>query len=217
MAVDQYKPSLEFETDLGFPVKNIAGIDEVGRGCLVGSVVAAAVLLPRDVDFVQNPWLHKVTDSKKLSPKLRDHLYDQILNWVPAYGLGEASPAEIDQLNIFHATHVAMKRALDSLASQTRIDSVLVDGKYVPPGVVIPQQAVIKGDSRSLSIACASILAKVTRDRMMTGLDERFPGYSFSVHKGYPTAVHLKALRALGLTPEHRRSFGPCQVGLPFR
>lgn len=178
----------------------LAGIDEVGRGPLVGAVIAAAVILDtrRPVDGL--------ADSKELSPRRREALDAEIREKAAAYALGEASPAEIDELNIFHATHLAMRRAIDGLTPAP--EYLLVDGNCLP-GHHVPGQAVVKGDARHPAISAASILAKVARDARMLTLDARHPGYGFARHKGYPTPEHLAALERLGPIVEHRRSFGP--------
>lgn len=178
----------------------IAGVDEVGRGPLVGAVVTAAVILDPARPIVG------LADSKQLSEKRRLALYDEIKEKALAWSLGRAEPEEIDQLNILHATMLAMQRAVAGLAVVP--DFVLIDGNRCP---VLPMtaQAVVKGDSRVAEISAASIMAKVTRDREMVELDQRFPDYGFAQHKGYPTAFHLEKLAALGATEFHRRSFAP--------
>ena len=176
----------------------IAGVDEAGRGPLAGPVVAAAVILPRDGE------LPGVFDSKQLTDARRRVLRDEILE-VAQVGVGVADVQEIDSLNILKATHLAMHRAVAELE---KVDFVLVDGLPVA-GFPCPAENMIKGDARSASIAAASIVAKVYRDEIMEELDGIYPGYGFASHKGYGTAVHLQALRQLGVTPVHRRSFGP--------
>ena len=178
----------------------IAGIDEVGRGPLAGPVVAAAVILdPQNIPDGLN-------DSKKLTAKRRDALTQQIMAQAEV-GVGQASVAEIDALNILRATHLAMERALAALP--TRPDHLLIDGNQLPKALTISAQAVVKGDARALSIAAASIVAKTTRDRLMWDLAQHFPGYGWEANAGYPTKSHLNALRNLGVTPHHRRSFKP--------
>lgn len=178
----------------------IAGVDEVGRGPLVGAVVTAAVILDPTKPI---PGL---ADSKKLSEKRRNALYDLIIENALDWNLGRAEPEEIDQLNILHATMLAMQRAVAGL---TRVpDFVLIDGNRCP-ALPMPSQAVVKGDSLVAEISAASILAKVTRDREMAELDLLFPHYGFAQHKGYPTAFHLEKLAQHGATPHHRRSFAP--------
>ncbi len=183
----------------------IAGVDEVGRGPLVGAVVTAAVILDPTRPIVG------LADSKQLSEKRRLSLYDEIKEKALAWSLGRAEPEEIDQLNILHATMLAMQRAVAGLAIVP--DFVLIDGNRCP-GLPMPAQAVVKGDSRVAEISAASIMAKVTRDREMVELDQRFPAYGFAQHKGYPTAFHLEKLAALGATEFHRRSFAPVKRAL---
>ncbi|UAY91087.1 ribonuclease HII [Pectobacterium polaris] len=184
-----------------YPQANcIAGVDEVGRGPLVGAVVTAAVILDPTRPIVG------LADSKQLSEKRRLSLYDEIKEKALAWSLGRAEPEEIDQLNILHATMLAMQRAVAGLAVVP--DFVLIDGNRCP-ALPMSAQAVVKGDSRVAEISAASIMAKVTRDREMVELDQRFPAYGFAQHKGYPTAFHLEKLAALGATEFHRRSFAP--------
>jgi ribonuclease HII len=178
----------------------VAGVDEVGVGPLAGPVVAAAVILPESVS------LPGLNDSKKLSPKVRDRLCEAIRKQAIAVGIGEVSPPEIDRLNIFRASLEAMRRAVESLPVTP--DHLLVDARAVPR-VSMSQTAIIGGDALDGSIAAASIVAKVYRDRLMAALDRIHPGYGFAQHKGYPTADHVQALRQLGASPVHRRSFGP--------
>jgi len=180
----------------------LAGVDEVGRGPLVGSVVASAVILDPS-----RP-IEGLTDSKKLTAKKREALDVQIRERALAFAVAEASAAEVDQLNIYHATHLAMRRAIDALVPAA--EYLLVDGNRLP-GHELPGQAVVKGDARHPAIAAASILAKVARDAQMTELDLRYPDYGFARHKGYPTKEHLAALSAHGPLAEHRRSFAPVQ------
>lgn len=198
---------LEIETSLGYPKKLIAGVDEVGRGCLAGPVVAAAVILPKRINLLENPWLEKVNDSKLLDPKVRQELVPFIRKWSFAYSIGVASVDEVDDLNILHASHLAMVRAVQDLFEKP--DHVIADGKFIPKAMGVPVTPVIKGDSLSLSVASASILAKVWRDQKMEELDREYPGYGFSSNKGYPTREHLKGLSIRGITPIHRRSFRP--------
>ncbi|MBG6247191.1 MULTISPECIES: ribonuclease HII [Symbiopectobacterium] len=178
----------------------IAGVDEVGRGPLVGAVVTAAVILDPQRPIVG------LADSKQLSEKRRLALYDEIKDKALSWSLGRAEPEEIDQLNILHATMLAMQRAVAGL--HLAPDYVLIDGNRCPL-LPMPALAVVKGDSRVAEISAASILAKVTRDREMVELDARFPEYGFAQHKGYPTAYHLEKLALLGATEYHRRSFAP--------
>jgi len=183
----------------------IAGVDEAGRGPLAGPVVAAAVILPLE------PLIQGLNDSKKLSSAQRDTLEAEIYQHAVAWGLGWASPAEIDAVNILQATFLAMRRALQGL--KVAPAQVLVDGNRLPPqeglGFIASWEAVVRGDSREAAIAAASILAKTARDRYMQGAEQTYPGYGFAVHKGYGTARHMSALRRLGVTPLHRRTFEP--------
>lgn len=183
----------------------LAGVDEVGRGPLIGAVVTAAVILDP-----ARP-IPGLADSKKLTEKKRLRLYDDILENAAAWSLGRCEASEIDELNIYQATMLAMKRAVEGLSIAP--EYVLVDGNRCPKWQW-PSEPVIKGDSRVEAISAASILAKVTRDREMEALDVRFPGFGLSQHKGYPTPVHLEALNRLGVTPEHRRSFRPVKMAL---
>ncbi|MFI8751390.1 ribonuclease HII [Vreelandella lionensis] len=180
----------------------LAGVDEVGRGPLVGSVVAAAVILD-----LKAP-IDGLTDSKKLTARRRESLDVLIRERALAFAVAEASAEEVDSLNIYHATHLAMRRAVDALAPQA--EYLLVDGNRLP-GHALPGQAVVKGDARHPAIAAASILAKVVRDAQMVALDLRYPEYGFARHKGYPTKEHLAALQAHGPLVEHRKSFAPVQ------
>ncbi|WP_227369051.1 ribonuclease HII [Halomonas sp. M20] len=180
--------------------ERLAGVDEVGRGPLVGAVVAAAVILDP-----QRP-IAGLGDSKALTEKRRLALDIEIRHQALAFAVAEASPSEIDELNIYHATHLAMRRAIDGL--KVSAEYLLVDGNRLP-GHHVPGQAVIKGDARHPAIGAASILAKVARDAQMVALHEHFPDYGFARHKGYPTSEHLAALSRLGPLPEHRRSFAP--------
>lgn len=178
----------------------VAGVDEVGRGPLAGPVVAAAVVFPRGAEFPC------VNDSKQLTGAEREELRAAILA-IPGVqvGIGEVDVGTIDRVNILNATHLAMRRAVEQLK---RADFVLVDGRPVK-GLPLPSRAIVKGDAKSASIAAASIVAKVYRDRLMVELDGVYPDYGFADHKGYGTARHLEALREFGVTPAHRRSFRP--------
>jgi ribonuclease HII len=188
---------------LGFdfvPAGRVAGVDEVGRGPLVGNVVAAAVILDPARPIAG------LADSKKLSEKKRAQLYDEIRERALAWAVASASPAEIDQLNILHASMLAMQRAV--LALDPAPDYALIDGNRCP-SLPCPAEPVVKGDARVAAISAASILAKVHRDREMQALHERHPEYGFDSHKGYPTKAHLAALAQHGPLPEYRRSFAP--------
>lgn len=180
-------------------------MDEVGRGPLVGAVVTAAVILDPAKPVAG------LADSKKLSEKRRLALYDEICEKALSWSLGRAEPEEIDQLNILHATMLAMQRAVAGL--HIAPDFVLIDGNRCP-ALPVPAQAVVKGDSLVAEISAASIVAKVTRDREMAALDLLFPDYGFAQHKGYPTALHLEKLSLFGATPHHRRSFAPVRNAL---
>lgn len=186
--------------EIAYAGNRLAGVDEVGRGPLVGSVVAAAVILDpaRPLDGL--------VDSKKLTARRREALDGEIRQRALAFAVAEASAAEVDTLNIYHATHLAMRRAIDALTPQA--EYLLVDGNRLP-GHALPGQAVVKGDARHDAIAAASILAKVARDAQMLILDARYPAYGFARHKGYPTKAHLAALERHGPLAEHRRSFAP--------
>ena len=189
---------LKYEREYGERYIHIAGIDEVGRGCLFGDVVAAAVILPKGLV------IEGINDSKKLSAKKRDALYDEIMEKALAVGVGQVNAEEIDRINIKQAARLAMKIALDQLVVEP--DFLLVDAEKVDCD--IPQLAVIKGDANSQSIAAASIIAKVTRDRLCEGeWETRYPDYGIAIHKGYATKLHREQLQLLGPTPMHRRSF----------
>jgi ribonuclease HII len=176
----------------------VCGCDEAGRGPLCGPVVAAAVILPRDIE------IEGLNDSKKLTEKKREALFEIIKERAVAYAIAEASPAEIDEINILNASMLAMRRAVDAL--QIKADFALIDGNC-SRGFEIPTETVVKGDAKSASIAAASILAKVTRDRQCAELDRLYPEYGIAKHKGYPTKEHMDAVREHGPSPIHRRSF----------
>jgi ribonuclease HII len=182
----------------------VCGVDEAGRGPLVGAVVAGAVVLD------PNHPIEGLKDSKTLTVVRREYLYEQIIEKAKAWGIGEASPVEIDQINILQATMLAMRRAVEDL--KTRLgawpDMALIDGNRCPE-LPIATQAIVKGDAKEPAISAASILAKVTRDRQMQILHERYPQYGFAQHMGYPTEAHFAALKAFGVCEEHRRSFAP--------
>lgn len=178
--------------------KNICGVDEAGRGPLAGNVVAAAVILP------QGLVIDGLNDSKKLSEKKREALYEVITKEALSYSIAWATPEEIDELNILGATMLAMKRAVEGLSVPA--DFALIDGNCAR-GFDIPTQTVVKGDAKSPSIAAASILAKVTRDRQCIEMDKAYPEYGFAKHKAYPTKDHMNKVREIGPCPEHRRSF----------
>ena len=190
------------ETLLAGGARLIAGVDEAGRGPLAGPLVVAAVILP------QGCWFTGLNDSKKIPPEKREALYPEILAAAIAYAIEVVSVETIDDINILRATHHGMRAALRALLPMP--DIALIDGLPLPDPPY-PQRNIIKGDARSASIAAASILAKVTRDRLMLDLDAQYPGYGFAHHKGYGTPEHLDALRRLGPSPLHRRSFAPVQ------
>ena len=177
----------------------IAGVDEVGRGPLAGPVVAAVVILPQDFDVLG------IDDSKKLSPKKREELFDVIREKALAWSVGWVGPERIDEINILEATKEAMTQAVQGLSLQP--DHVLIDGNFTVRALALPQTAIVKGDANSTSIAAASILAKVTRDRYMEEMDSVYPGYAFASNKGYGTKAHYDGLKAQGLTPIHRKTF----------
>lgn len=176
----------------------ICGIDEAGRGPLAGPVVAGAVILPADCEILY------LNDSKKLSASRREQLYEEIMEKASAVGVGMASPARIDEINILQATYEAMREAVNQLSVQP---DILLNDAVMIPGISIPQVPIVKGDAKSVSIAAASILAKVTRDRLMVQYEEILPGYGFAQNKGYGSREHIEALKRLGPTPIHRRSF----------
>lgn len=179
----------------------VAGVDEAGRGPLAGPVVAAAVILD-----LTRP-IEGLNDSKKLSEKARERLAIEIREKALAWAIAEASPAEIDRVNILQATFLAMRRAVEALA--TIPESACIDGNKVPPGLACPAEAVVKGDGKIAAIAAASILAKTHRDALMRALADEYPQYGFDQHMGYPTPAHFAALAAHGASPVHRRSFAP--------
>ena len=176
----------------------ICGVDEVGRGPFAGPVVAAAVILPKDCDILY------LNDSKKISEKKRDILYDEIYEKAVAVGIGMASEKVIDEINILQATYKAMQSAIEKLEV---VPDLLLNDAVTIPEISIPQVPIIKGDAKSASIAAASIVAKVTRDRMMKEYDAVYPGYQFARNKGYGTKAHIEAIRAQGICEMHRRTF----------
>ncbi len=181
----------------------IAGMDEAGRGALAGPVVAAAVVLPDRTEF---PALRDVRDSKQLTAAKRERLYDAVMQEASAVGIGIIQPEIIDRINILEATRLAMTTAVNVLSAKP--DYLLIDALTIR-ALPLPQKGIIKGDSFCLSISCASIIAKVTRDRLMVELDGTYPGYGLSEHKGYGTRRHMDCLRKYGPCPIHRRSFSP--------
>lgn len=176
----------------------ICGIDEVGRGPFAGPVIAAAVILPKDIDILY------INDSKKLTEKHREDLYDEIISQAISFGIGSVPPNRIDEINILQATLEAMRQAVNNL--KIKPDIVLIDAVTIP-NLSVRQVPIIKGDAKSYSIAAASIVAKVTRDRLMVAYDKVFPGYGFAENKGYGSAKHIEAIKSLGPTPIHRMSF----------
>lgn len=192
--------SMDFDEEIraeGYPL--ICGVDEAGRGPLAGPVYAAAVILDP-----KNP-IEGLNDSKKLSEKKREELFPIILEKAVAYCIASASVEEIETHNILQATYLAMCRAVEGLSVSPQL--ALIDGNRIPPRITVPARYVIKGDALSPSIAAASVLAKVSRDRVLLDLDKEYPEYGFAKHKGYGTAAHYEALRAYGPSPEHRLSF----------
>ena len=191
---------LEYEKELyNQGIELIAGVDEVGRGPLCGPVVAAACILP------PNYTLEGLTDSKKLSPKKRDKFYDILIKDAISYSVGVVSPKRIDEINIYEATKEAMRQAIDGL--QVRPQNVLIDA--MPLSLDIPTTSIIKGDAKSESIAAASVIAKVTRDRMMDEYDKLYPEYGFKNHKGYPTKQHIENVKKYGVLDFYRFTFSP--------
>lgn len=181
-------------------IELVAGVDEVGRGPLVGPVVCACVILPKDY------FNEQINDSKKISEKKREKLYDTIMQEAISVGIGMSSEKIIDEINILEATKLAMKEAIKN--SKVKPEHVLIDA--VKLDIDIPSTSIIKGDAKSQSIAAASIIAKVTRDRMMDELDKKYPQYLFKKNKGYGTKAHIEAIRQYGIIPEHRKTFAPC-------
>lgn len=197
--LDRLKHMLEIEESLyekGYHF--VCGVDEAGRGPLCGPVVAAAVILPKD------ECIEGVNDSKKLTEKKREKLYDEIIEKAISYGIGISDVSVIEEVNILNATKIAMKKAIENL--QIKPDYVLIDGNQMI-NIDIPGNTVVSGDAKSESIAAASILAKVTRDRMLIEYDKKYPEYGFVKHKGYGTKAHIEAIGKYGLTPIHRPSF----------
>lgn len=191
----------EYENKLyNLGINNIGGVDEVGRGPLIGPVVAACVVLPKG--FV----LEGLTDSKKLSEKKRELFYDYIVK-NSIYGIGIIDADIIDEVNIYEATKLAMLEAIKNVREQVSLEHVLIDA--MPLDLDIDTTSIIKGDAKSISIAAASVVAKVTRDRMMYELDDLYPNYEFKSHKGYPTKKHIEAINKYGLIPGYRKTYGP--------
>lgn len=183
-------------------LKYVAGVDEVGRGPLIGPVVTACVVLDKNFK------LDGLTDSKKLTEKKREQYYEYIINNCVAYAVGECSPTEIDNYNILEATKIAMKKAIDKVNEKIKLDYILIDGN-MKFDFSYNYESIVKGDSKSISIAAASVVAKVTRDRMLIELDKKYPEYGFKSHKGYPTKKHIEAIYKYGLIPGYRKTFKP--------
>lgn len=201
--LERTRPLYDWEEARRRRYRYIAGVDEVGRGPMAGPVVAAAVILPAQ------PMIPGLDDSKRLTPKKRERLFDLILASCLAYGIGLRSAKFVDEKGIAEATFSAMRMAVASLSLKGFVpDLVLVDG-YPVRSLALPQEAVIRGDSLSASVAAASIVAKVTRDRIMGRYEEVYPGYGFGEHKGYCTGSHRSFLQTLGVSPIHRKSFAP--------
>ena len=182
-------------------IEFIAGVDEVGRGPLVGPVVAACVVLPEEFN------LDGLTDSKKLSEKKRDYFFEEIKKQALGYGIGIIDEKKIDEVNIYEATKLAMKEAIKECQKMCKIEHILIDA--MPLQLDIPTTSIIKGDLKSITISATSVIAKVTRDRMLYELDQKYPMYDFKHNKGYPTKKHLEAINTYGVLDEHRRSYGP--------
>lgn len=206
-------PSLQFEKKVRKDTGEtcIAGLDEAGRGALAGPVVAAAVILPLDAPQ-RLEQLIEVNDSKQLAPRKRERLYSLIIANALSFGIGSTPAADVDEMGIIPATKQAMLLALDQL--DPAAGYLLIDGRIRLKSIPLPQQSIIRGDGKSLSIAAASILAKVTRDRIMVELDGRYPQYGFARHKGYGTEFHRDAISRLGPISEHRMSFSPLRKTL---
>lgn len=195
---DNYKYERELRES---GIKFIAGVDEVGRGPLVGPVVAACCVLPEEFN------LEGLTDSKKLSEKKRDFYFEEIKRQALGYGIGIIDEKIIDEVNIYEATKLAMKEAINECMKNCKVEHVLIDA--MPLELDVPTTSIIKGDLKSITISAASVLAKVTRDRMLDELHEKYPMYDFKKNKGYPTKKHLEAIEEYGIIDEHRRSYGP--------
>lgn len=195
---DNYKYERELRES---GIKFIAGVDEVGRGPLVGPVVAACCVLPEEFN------LEGLTDSKKLSEKKRNFYFEEVKRQALGYGIGIIDEKKIDEVNIYEATKLAMKEAINECMKNCKVEHVLIDA--MPLELDVPTTSIIKGDLKSITISAASVLAKVTRDRMLDELHEKYPMYDFKKNKGYPTKKHLEAIEEYGIIDEHRRSYGP--------
>ena len=199
MEIDLYK----YEKELwDKKIEYIGGVDEVGRGPLIGPVVTACVVLPKDFE------LKGLTDSKKLTEKKREEFYEYIINNCTAWAVGECSPDEIDEYNILEATKIAMKRAIKKVSDKLDLGYILIDGN-MKFDFKYKYKSIVKGDSKSISIAAASVVAKVTRDRMLIELDKIYPMYGYKDHKGYPTKKHIEAIYRYGLIEGYRKTFKP--------
>lgn len=205
--IDLYHYEHELENQ---GVQYIGGVDEVGRGPLIGPVVTACCVLPPDFK------LEGLTDSKKLSEKKREEYYEYIVKHCICYAIGSATPERIDEINIYEATKEAMLEAISKVQKQIPLEHVLIDA--MPLELDIPHTSIIKGDAKSISIAAASVLAKVTRDRMLIELDKKYPMYGFAAHKGYPTKKHIEAIHQYGLIDGYRKTYGPVSdyLGLEY-
>lgn len=200
-------PTLEFETDLWQQgLLRVAGVDEVGLGCLAGPIVAAAIVIPVNVEPIA-----LVRDSKKLSAPQRERAFKQISQQAIALGIGMATVAEIEQVNVLQASYLAMGRAIRRVLP---LDHALIDGRSIKVDLGVPITTLIKGDAQSYAIACASIVAKVRRDRLMKKLAHRYPGYGWERNMGYGTAQHLAGVQALGITPWHRKTYAPIRAAI---
>lgn len=194
--IDNYKYERELREK---EITLIAGVDEVGRGPLVGPVVAACCILPEKFN------LDGLTDSKKLSEKKREFFFEEIKKQAVSYGIGIIDAKKIDEVNIYEATKLAMKEAINNM--MIKPEHILIDA--MPLDLDIPSTSIVKGDLKSITISAASVLAKVTRDRMLVDLDKKYPMYDFKNNKGYPTKKHLAAIQEYGIIDEHRKSYGP--------
>ncbi len=200
-------PTLEYETALWEQgLLQVAGVDEVGLGCLAGPIVAAAIVIPREVQTIS-----LVRDSKALSSKQRDQAFEQLSRQGLLMGIGMASVSEIGQVNVLQASYLAMRRAI---ARVQPIDHALIDGRPIKVELGVPITTLIKGDARSYAIACASIVAKVRRDRLMVHLAKRYPGYGWERNMGYGTPQHLQGLQSIGITPWHRTTYAPVRLAM---
>ncbi len=200
-------PTLEFELDLWQQgLRRVVGVDEVGLGCLAGPIVAAAVLIPEQVEPIA-----LVRDSKKLSAAQRELAFEQICRQAIGMGVGMASVLEIEQVNVLQASYLAMRRAIGRIPS---VDHALIDGRGIKVDFGVPITTIIKGDTKSYAIACASIVAKVRRDRLMKKLANRYPGYGWERNMGYGTAQHLAGIQTLGITPWHRKTYAPIREAI---